>query len=146
MYEFIEKVVDDYMTRAVRTVTGDRSLSELNDLFAKDDFNAYPVVDGASVVGIVTKLDFLKRFALSLASMVPRYADLMEQTVADAMTHDFIYVAATTKLTRVLQLMVEHRVRSIPVIGPAQSLLGIISREDVMRALRNSNTELKSPK
>ncbi len=143
MYEFIEQVVDDYMTRTVETVTGDRSLSELNDLFARDDFNAYPVVDGSSVVGIVTKLDFLKSFALTLTSMVPRYADLMEQTVAKAMVHDFIYVAATTKLTRVLQLMVEHRVRSIPVIGPAQSLLGIISREDVMRALRDCATKQK---
>jgi CBS domain-containing protein len=40
-------------------------------------------------------------------------------------------------LVRVLQLMVEHRLRSIPAMGTGQHLVGIISREDVMRALRD---------
>jgi CBS domain-containing protein len=52
------------------------------------------------------------------------------------MTSDFVYVGTDTKLTRVLQLMVDHRIRSIPVIDNDQQLAGIISREDVMRALQ----------
>ncbi len=62
----------------------------------------------------------------------------MKRTVSDVMIHDFIYVNATTKWVRVLQLMVEHRLRSIPVMGVGRDLVGIISREDVMRALRDS--------
>jgi len=38
-------------------------------------------------------------------------------------------------LTRVLQLMVSLKARSFPVISPERRLVGIISREDVMRAL-----------
>lgn len=68
--------------------------------------------------------------------MVPRYDDLMNQTVANIMTPDFIYVRGDTKLTRVLQLMVDHRIRSIPVIEGDQRLVGMISREDLMRALQ----------
>ena len=68
--------------------------------------------------------------------MVPRYDDLMNQTVANIMTPDFIYVRGETKLTRVLQLMVDHRIRSMPVIEGDQRLVGMISREDVMRALQ----------
>ncbi len=112
-------------------------MDELNDLFASDDFNAYPVVDHLEVVGLVTKFDFLKCFALTLSSMVPRYDELMKRTVSDVMIHDFIYVNATTKWVRVLQLMVEHRLRSIPVMDADQHLVGIISREDIMRALRD---------
>jgi CBS-domain-containing membrane protein len=52
------------------------------------------------------------------------------------MTPDFIYVDSTTKLTRVLQLMVNHRIKSIPVLDGDQQLKVIIAREDVMRALR----------
>ena len=48
--------------------------------------------------------------------MIPRYEELMKQTVADIMTPDFIYVRLETKLTRVLQLMVDHRIRSMPVM------------------------------
>jgi CBS domain-containing protein len=67
--------------------------------------------------------------------MVPRYDDLMNRTVADIMTTAFIYVGADTRLTRVLQLMVEHKIRSIPVIDNDHRLVGIIAREDVLRAL-----------
>jgi CBS-domain-containing membrane protein len=123
------------MTRKVKTVSRDITMGELNNLFASDDFNAYPVIDQMQVVGLVTKFDFLKCFALTLSSMVPRYDELMKRTVSDVMIHEFIYVNATTKLVRVLQLMIEHRLRSVPVIGAGQRLVGIISREDVMRAL-----------
>lgn len=137
MYRFIEQTVDDYMTREIKTVSRDVAMDELNDLFAADDFNAYPVIDQTQMVGLVTKFDFLKCFALTLTSMVPRYDELMKRTVSDVMIREFIYVNATTKLVRVLQLMVEHRLRSIPVLGAGQRLVGIISREDVMRALRD---------
>lgn len=141
MYRFIEQTVDHYMTREVRTVSRDLTMDELNDLFASDDFNAYPVVDRTEMVGLVTKFDFLKCFALTLSSMLPRYDELMKRTVADVMVHEFIYVNAATRLVRVLQLMVEHRLRSIPVLGEGYRLVGIISREDVMRALRDSTAD-----
>jgi CBS domain-containing protein len=60
----------------------------------------------------------------------------MKRTVTDIMTPEFIYVGTDTRLTRVLQLMVDHRIRSMPVIDGDQRLAGIVSREDVMRALR----------
>jgi CBS domain-containing protein len=68
--------------------------------------------------------------------MMPRYEDLMNRTVADIMTAEFIYVGTDTRLTRVLQLMVDHRIRSMPAIDANQRLAGMISREDVMRALQ----------
>ncbi|OJU25253.1 MAG: transcriptional regulator [Nitrobacter sp. 62-13] len=143
MYQFLEQIVDRYMTRKVKTVSYEVKMDQLNDLFARDDFNAYPVVDQQDVVGLVTKFDFLKCFALTLNSMVPRYDELMKRTAADVMIHEFIYVGATTKLVRVLQLMVEHRLRSIPVMDAGQRLVGIISREDIMRALRDCTRDEK---
>jgi CBS domain-containing protein len=59
----------------------------------------------------------------------------MNRTIADIMTTAFIYVGADTRLTRVLQLMVEHKIRSIPVIDSDHRLVGIIAREDVLTAL-----------
>jgi CBS domain-containing protein len=136
LYIFIEQIVADYMTRDVKTVTRSVSLRELGDLFEKDDFNAYPVEEGSQVVGLVSKFDYLACFIFTPAHMIPRYDELMKRTVADVMTSEFIYVGGDTKLTRVLQLMVDHRLRSMPVIDSDQRLAGIISREDVMRALQ----------
>ena len=136
MYTFLQQIVADHMTRDVKTVTRGVSLRELGDLFEKDDFNAYPVEEGSQIVGVVSKFDHLACFVFTPAFMMPRYEDLMRRTVADVMTSEFIYVGEDTKLTRVLQLMVDHRLRSMPVIDGDQRLAGMISREDVMRALQ----------
>ena len=136
MYSFLEQSVADCMTRDVKTVTRSVTLRKLGYLFEKDDFNAYPVEENAQVVGMVSKFDHLSCFVFTPAHMMPRYDDLMKRTVADVMTSEFIYVRTDTRLTRVLQLMVDHRIRSMPVIDNDQRLGGIISREDVMRALQ----------
>ena len=136
MYTFLEQIAADHMTRDAKTVSRDLTLRELEDLFEKDDFNAYPVEESTQVVGMVSKFDFLACFVFSPVTMVPRYDNLMRQTVANIMMPDFIYVHGDTKLTRVLQLMVDQRIRSMPVIEGEQRLVGMISREDVMRALQ----------
>ncbi len=48
MYRFLQQTVADYMTRAVKTVTREMAVRELNQMFERDDFNTYPVEeDGA---------------------------------------------------------------------------------------------------
>ena len=137
MYTFLDQITADYMTPASKVVTRDLTLRELGDLFERDDFNAYPVVDQSQVIGVVSKFDFLASFVFTPAHMMPRYDDLMRLTVMDVMTPEFIYVGTETKLTRVLELMVNHRIRSMPVIERDQRLAGMISRGDVMRALQS---------
>ncbi len=136
MYKFLEQATDGYMTRDVKTVARDLTMFELSEMFERDDFNTYPVVEDGQVVGIVTKFDILKCFAFTPTQMVPRYTDLMQRKVGDVMTPEFIYVRPDTRLTRVLQLMVEHRIRSILVLDSAHQLVGIIAREDVIAALK----------
>jgi CBS domain-containing protein len=67
---------------------------------------------------------------------LPSTATVAVSNSLDIMTPEFIYVRTETKLTRVLQLMVDHRLKSMPVIEGDQRLAGMISREDVMRALQ----------
>ncbi|WP_079604859.1 CBS domain-containing protein [Bradyrhizobium erythrophlei] len=136
MYKFLEQVTADAMTRDAKTVSPGVTLRELGDLFEKEDFNAFPVEENSQVVGLVSKFDYLANFVFTPSHMVPRYDDLMKRTAADIMTPEFVYVRTETKLTRVLQLMVDHRLRSLPVIEKGQRLAGIISREDVMRSLQ----------
>jgi CBS domain-containing protein len=136
MYSFLEEVAADSMTRQTKAVSRAVSLRELGDLFEEEDFNAFPVEENSQVVGVVSKFDYLANFIFTSAHMIPRYEDLMKRTVADIMTPDFIYVRPETKLTRVLQLMVDHRLRSMPVIEADQRLAGMISRQDVMRVLQ----------
>jgi len=138
MYKFLAAVAGDYMTRAVKTVARTVTMRELQRLFGDTDFNSFPVQENGTVVGVVTKFDFLRCFAFTPNRMVPAYEDLMARTVADVMAPEFIYVDPATKLTRVLQLMTNHRMKSIPVLDAEQRLVGIIAREDIIRALADS--------
>ncbi len=138
MYKFLEDTAESYMTRKVQTVARTLTVRELGEMIKRDDYNTYPVEEDGQVVGIVTKFDVLKCFAFTPSQMVPRYSDLMDRTVNDIMISEFIYVRPDTRLTRVLQLMVEHRIRSLPVIDGSSHLAGIIAREDVLKALAAS--------
>jgi CBS domain-containing protein len=103
-------------------------------------FNSFPVLEDGKVLGIVTKLDFLKTFAFTTGQILPQYDELMRRRVAEIMTEAVVHVDPSAPLTRVLQLMVSLKARSFPVIDPQGDLLGIISREDVMRALKWATT------
>ncbi|MCW5704736.1 MAG: CBS domain-containing protein [Bradyrhizobium sp.] len=137
MYRFLEQVVSDYMTRDVSTVSPTMSIRELGQRFKETDFNSFPVLDNGQVAGVVSKFDYLACFEFTPARMVPRYDDLMRRAVASVMTREFIYVGRDTKLTRVLQLMIEHRLRNLPILDADSRLVGIIAREDIIRALEN---------
>jgi CBS domain-containing protein len=79
MYRFLEAIADQYMTRAVTTVTRQTTMRELGALFEKHDFNSFPVVEEGRMLGIVTKFDFLRAFAFTTGQMVPHYDELMRR-------------------------------------------------------------------
>jgi len=141
MYRFLEYAAGQYMTHPVKTVARQTTLRELEALFEKHDFNAFPVVEGGEMVGLVTKFDFLKTFAFTTGQMLPHYDELMSRTVGEVMTEAVVHVEPAAPLTRVLQLIVNLKARSFPVVAPDHHLVGIISREDIMRALEEATTE-----
>jgi CBS domain-containing protein len=89
----------------------------------------------------VTKFDFLRNFAFTSGQIVPHYNELMSRTVADLMTEAVVQVEPMTSLMGILQLMVSLKIRSFPVIELGGELVGIISRGDLMRALREATQE-----
>jgi CBS domain-containing protein len=138
MYRFLESTVAQYMTSSVKSVTRKCTLGDLESLFAKYDFETLPVVEDGKLLGIVTKFDFLRAFAFTTGQLVPSYDEQMKRTVGEVMTEGVVHVELTMPLTRVLQMMVNHRIRSFPVVGADGKLLGMISRGDVMRALKQA--------
>jgi CBS domain-containing protein len=126
----------DVMTKLVLTVSRHVTLRELEHLFETHDFNGFPVVEGHHLLGIVTKFDFLKNFVFTHSTVFPHYDDLMKRTVEEIMTRNVCSVHPTTPLTRGLQMMVETRDKSFPVVDDKNRLVGIISRGDIVRALR----------
>jgi CBS domain-containing protein len=134
MHKFLEWHASQFMTKNVKTVPSTMSLRELGELFDKNDFNSFPVIDNGELVGLVTKLDFLKAFLFDTGHLVPHYNEVMTLTVAKVMTKDVVHAEPDTPLTRVLELMVKLRTRGVPVIDKGK-LVGVVSRTDLMHAL-----------
>jgi len=141
MHRFLEWHASQFMTKDVKTVTADLNLHDLEALFDRYDFNAFPVMDGERVAGLVTKFDFLKAFIFTTNQVFPHYDNLMKRTVGEVMTKDVASVDVEAPLTRVLELMIKLKARSFPVLNGEYRLAGMISREDLMRALHLSTEE-----
>jgi CBS domain-containing protein len=71
----------------------------------------------------------------------------MAQPVKTVLTPDPVTIDPDLPLSRLLQQLVEMRVKSFPVVDEGR-LVGIVSREDVLRALRRatSGQELQQEK
>lgn len=140
MYNFLECTVGQYMIGQPKALDPSVTLRDLELLFEADDFNGYPVVENGKLAGFVTKFDFLKAFAFTTQQLVPHYDELMLLTVGKIMTTSVIHVTPEQPLTRALQLMLETRARSFPVLDAEGQLTGVISRQDIMRALKDATT------
>lgn len=138
MYEFIYYRVKDAMSAPAVTLAPGTPLAEVEDLFERHDFNAFPVVDGAGeLIGVLTKLDFLKAFRFTPESIAPHYDEIMQEPCESVMTREPLAATPEMPLTRVLEDMIATRYRSFPVVE-AGRLVGVIAREDVVRALRRA--------
>src|SRR5262249_56125524 len=102
MYRFLEYPAGQYMPHPVKTVTRRTTMRELEGLFDKHDFNAFPVVEGGRMVGLVTKFDFLKTFAFTTNQLLPQYDELMKRTVGELMTQPALHLEPSPPLTPLL--------------------------------------------
>jgi len=143
VHGFLEARVADYMTPGVVSVSPRATVLELEDLFTTHDFNGVPVLEDGALAGVVTKFDLLKVFEFTGQNVMPLYDQLGRLTAGQIMTRDPITFPPDAPLARVLQTLIALRVKSFPVLdGPR--LVGIIAREDVVRALRDAREVKRS--
>jgi CBS domain-containing protein len=147
--------VADVMTEAVVTVGPEATWKQVAERMLEADVKGLPVVDGDGyLVGIVTEADLVSRPAFgdrsrrSLAALVELFtgdarwigkaagltaAGLMTTAVLTATPDELIQTAA--------HRMLDGRVRLLPVLDGG-SLVGIVSRRDVLRSFRPTESDI----
>jgi CBS domain-containing protein len=139
MYEFLDYEVRDVMSKPT-TVGPDATLAEVEQLLEQNGFNGLPVVADGALVGFVTSLDLLEAFRFTPDAILPPYGEIMRRPVSSVMVQEPAVVQPRTRLTRVLEKMIATRNKSFPVVDPhANRLVGVVAREDVMRALHRAD-------
>jgi CBS domain-containing protein len=137
-YGFLDRLARDVMTRDVVTVSPRTRLRDVELLFEGCGFNGVPVVDSrGQLLGMLTKFDTLRAFKFTTSSIVPRYAEIQQLPAERVMTRNPRSVDPEMPLTHVLEILIRTRYKSLPVVEDGK-LAGIVSRKDVLAALRRS--------
>jgi Zn-dependent protease/predicted transcriptional regulator len=112
-------------TGKLSTVDAALSLDELLDVMFEERHSGYPVIEDGEFVGIVTLSDV-------------QSADSSDESVRDAMTpnEQLATVSPSTDVMDAFTKIGTEDVGRLPVVDDDDSLVGIITRTDMMRAFR----------
>lgn len=146
--------VKDVMSGNVTTIGPEDSLKEAAALLSDRPLRELPVVDvDGSLVGVVSETDILLKEGAAapgggLRGLLHRdearalQAKVEARTVRDAMTSPPVTVESWMTLTAAAELMLRHGVSRLPVIDHGE-LVGIIGRDDLVRAFARSDEEIE---
>ena len=113
--------VREIMTSNVISVREDTPVREVAHILDQKRISGVPVCDGdGHMVGLVSEYDLI--------------AKPEAQTAAEAMTRDVISVMGDTGVDEVRFLLVNRRIKRVPVLE-GQRLVGIVSRADLVREI-----------
>ena len=125
--------VQDVMKAQPRTCTPETTVAEAAHLMWDADCGVLPVVDDGELVGVVTDRDMY----IALATQNERAAVLRVGAVA---TTDVVTCQPEDDVQVALATMQRARVRRLPVVGRARTLMGILSLNDIIRVLGSDST------
>lgn len=133
------RTVADVMTREVVVLREEDALAEVAADMERYRFRHLPVVDGRTLVGIVSQRDLL-RFTVSQLEHGPAAADkerrIEESTfVARVMTRDPVTVLPETPIAVAAKKLMDGRFHSLPVVDANNELVGIVTDHDLLKVL-----------
>jgi CBS-domain-containing membrane protein len=152
----MKSTVKDIMTTQVVAVHRGTSFKEMAARLRQERVSAFPVVDDdGTVVGVVSETDLLPKetldagWAARIPEMTSRVLDEGDQekaesvTAAELMTEPAVTAAPEDMIEHAARLMYTHRVKRLPVTDAAGSLVGIISRADVLSVFDRPDGEIR---
>jgi acetoin utilization protein AcuB len=129
-------LVYERMTPDPITVSSDTFLSDACRLMVDHEIRRLPVVDDGKLVGILSWSDVREALPPGMSS-----SDIFEQDcqleltqVGQVMTRDPITLTPLATIDQAAQIMLEHKIGSLPVALDGK-VLGIITESDLFRLL-----------
>jgi acetoin utilization protein AcuB len=116
-----------YMTASPYTIDRDQAVTDAEALMKKHHIRHLPVVEGTTLVGVVSDLEIA--FLVSLLSRMPD-----RRPIGDFMTPNPYVVTPDTDLQAVAAHLVENK-ESCAVIVDKARIIGVFTQIDALRAL-----------
>lgn len=135
-----ERLVSDLMSAPVHTITADRSLSALAEIFDLHDVRHVPVIDEeGDVVGLVSDRDLLRNI-LTDQTDVPlsvRDAAMHGTPVESVMTVEVVTLEPNDAARKAARVLLENKFGCVPITEGTR-LVGIITQSDFLEAFAES--------
>jgi CBS domain-containing protein len=135
----------EIMSSPAVTVPPDLPLKEVAKVLVTRGISAVPVLDGGQLVGILSEADLLP---LELApdprvhlSPLPEATATASRVAAEVMTRDVVALPEAADIADAGRLMLERRVKSIPVLR-GRRVVGIVARRDLLEVLARSDGDI----
>jgi len=139
--------VRDVMTREVVTIGKDADINEAARLLSEDRISGLPVVDNDKhVIGVVSEADILSMTGMKKGHT---FKDIVRHLlgeplperkeggiVEDIMSSPAITTTPGTDIAEVARVLDDRRIKRLPVVDEQGRLVGIVSRADIVRAIR----------
>lgn len=133
------------MTANVLTFESDLRASDAALQLAAAGVAGAPVLEGGRVVGVVTLRDLLDREGHTASQTSGPFLrgerHLAHLSVADVMSREVLTAEQDWPLTRALEVMDAAGVNRLPVVDETERPVGILAREDVLRAIARALRE-----
>lgn len=148
--------IKDFMTTDPVTVTPMDSVETVLNRLEERHISGLPVMDEVGqVVGIVSEADLLFKersirlplylsflggiiYLEPLDHFVQQLKKSLGCLVQDVMTPEPITIAPDAPISRAADLMLDKRINRLPVVDETEKLVGIITRNDLLRALKSN--------
>ena len=124
--------VKDVMTEGPTAIASDAMVVEAARRMLADDVGSLPVVDGETLVGMVTDRDLVLH-------VIAKDLDPHKVPVADVCSQDPVIAEPEESLDDALQRMASEQVRRLPVVTGGK-LVGILAQADIARTARPEST------
>ena len=95
-----------------------------------------PVLGGTRLVGIVSSWDLLTAALSKERENQPEPCGAMECAidVKEIMTRNAVSIDPDATLGEAAELMALHRIDCLPIVAPDETLLGVVTKSDLIRA------------
>jgi acetoin utilization protein AcuB len=132
-------LVETWMSKPVITVNADDSMQKATELLKEHNIRILPVMEIGKLVGIITDRD-LKRASASDATTLEIHELvylLSKINVKEIMTKDPITIAPYYTLEETARVLLENKISGAPVVNDKGKVMGIITRDDMLKVLVN---------
>ena len=131
----LEEFLNQNKNRQIWTISKDQSVIQALILMSEKNIGAIIIIDNNYFpIGIFSERDYARKVILKGQNSKDTLLD-------EVMTKELITVTSDFKIDKCMELMIEHRIRHLPILEN-KKVVGIISIGDVLKIMIKEQKEL----